>query len=141
MWAHTINQSQIILQESNYKAWKNNKVKNQSEESPSPHYKTKLWITWSLTLNPTSQLWIAWCLTLLHEERTLSYIHESLEECHNYRSTILSTYSFKSSTHILDKISYQNLHDLLLWICLNGCPKYSSNLQSLKMKFEFEARW
>jgi hypothetical protein len=24
---------------------------------------------------------------------------------------------------------------------LNDCPKYSSNIQSLKMKFEFEARW
>jgi hypothetical protein len=45
-----------------------------------------------------------------HEERTLSYIHE----CHNYRSIILSTYCFKSFTPILDKISYQNLHDLLL---------------------------
>jgi hypothetical protein len=49
-----------------------------------------------------------------HEERALSYIHESLEEFHNYRSTILSNYSFKSSTHILDKISYKNFHDLLL---------------------------
>ena len=39
MWVHTINQSQIILQESNDKAWKNNneriKSKNNIEEDPS----------------------------------------------------------------------------------------------------------
>ena len=112
MWAQTINQSQIILQESNGKEWNNN---NEIIKAKKPlHYKTQLWIIWSIINNIPFVNYMT-----LHEERSLSYIHE----CHNDRSTILSTTlnyfpiitrydPFKSSTHlshILDKICHPNI--------------------------------
>ena len=59
-----------------------------------------------------------------NEERALIFIHEFKITDHNYRSTILSNYPFKSSTNlqlipsnsqqILDEIFSPHFHDLLL---------------------------
>ena len=52
-----------------------------------------------------------------------------------------TNYPFKSSHKYWIRYSIHISVIFLLWICLNNYPKSSSNLQSLKMKFEFEARW
>ena len=93
---------QIILQESNDKPWKNN---NERIKAKNPLLLiTRLNYELHASYNPPK-----W------RENTLFYTWES----HNYRSTILSTYSFKSSINVLDKISYPDLHDLLLEVSLN----------------------
>ena len=82
-------------------------------------------------------------------ERALLFIHvlfwkedKQLINVYPLFSQVGTTnYPFKSSHKYLDEIVYPYLHDFLLWICLNNYPKSSSNLQSLKIKFEFEDRW